>query len=146
LLKHSILATQGLPEPEFSILVENVKKPSVKPNLQPFHRLKAAYRGFLRQVFDKYGLDTLVYPQLTDLYPPLESEIEPTESTVSEANIAGTPVVVVPSTRSKAPGGGVEPFALSFMGLPNSEAKLLALAHDYEQASMLRVVPALTTA
>ncbi len=52
-------------------------------------------------------------------------------TTVSEINIAGLPGVVVPAG---AHAGGA-PFCLIFVGRPWSEARLLALAHDYEQAT-----------
>lgn len=59
-----------------------------------------------------------------------------------QCNIAGFPVVTVPSTTNVVDGAPV-PFSLVFAGLPNSEASLLALVHDYEQATLLRVVPEL---
>ena len=55
----------------------------------------------------------------------------------------GTPGVTVPSTRSDA--GPIAPFNLMFTGKLNSEAHLLALAYDYEQASQLRIVAELVS-
>ena len=55
-------------------------------------------------------------------------------------NIAGLPAVNVP-------GGEYDdgtPFSVIFVGPLWSEAKLLALAYDYEQATQHRVIPQLT--
>ena len=75
--------------------------------------------------------------------PELSSEDFITASTVYEINLAGTPLVTVPSTLSGA--GPPVPFSLAFTGKPYSEALLLALAYDYEQATQLRIVPELIT-
>ena len=64
------------------------------------------------------------------------------DALVSELYAAG---VYVPSTRGITPAGDPAPFSLAFLGLPYSEATLLALAYDYEQATMLRYVPELMT-
>ena len=55
-----------------------------------------------------------------------------------QINIMGTPAITVPSTPvdSEAP----MPFSIIFTGLTNSEADLLSLAYDYEQATQLRLV------
>lgn len=90
-------------------------------------------------------LDALIYPQLTAPYPLLYDDEEPVETTVSEVNIMGTPVVTVPSAPGTRADGTIEPFALSFTGLPNTEAELLALAYDYERAYPSRVVAELST-
>jgi amidase len=133
---------QGLPDLEASILLDNLKNPSQKPSLVPFNKIKNAYLKRLKAIFKKYDLDALVYPHTTDVLATLASGDEPAETTVSEVNIAGIPAITVPSTPNRK-GGSSVPFSLVFVGLPNSEATLLALAHDYEQASMLRQVPSL---
>ena len=46
----------------------------------------------------------------------------------------------MPSTRYNGPLGP-QPFSLAFLGQANSEPMLLALAHDYEQATQLRIIP-----
>ena len=48
------------------------------------------------------------------------------------------PVVTVPTTRLPGPP---RPASLAFIGRKFDEAKLLALAYDYEQATQLRIVP-----
>lgn len=53
---------------------------------------------------------------------------------------ACSPLVTVPSTRAAGPP---TPFSLVFVGPQYSEALLLALAYDYEQATHLRIVPKL---
>ena len=52
--------------------------------------------------------------------------------------VAGVPVVTVPTTRLPGPP---RPASLAFIGRKYDEAKLLALAYDYEQATQLRIVP-----
>ncbi len=59
------------------------------------------------------------------------------ETTVCEINIAGLPGVVVPAGRY-ASGS---PFCLIFVGPLWSEADLLGLAYDYEQATRHRAAP-----
>jgi hypothetical protein len=51
--------------------------------------------------------------------------------------------VYVPSTRGNTSAGAPAPFSLAFIGLPYDEAKLLAFAYDYEQATQLRWIPEL---
>lgn len=52
--------------------------------------------------------------------------------------VAGVPIIVVPSTRD--PAVPTRSFTLTFVGDLYSEALLLALAADYEAASRLRLV------
>jgi amidase len=55
---------------------------------------------------------------------------------------AGFPAIAVPAGRY--PGGA--PFSVTFIGRPRSDASLIGMAYAYEQASRLRVPPALTGA
>jgi len=85
----------------------------------------------------RHALDGLVFPQLRDALPPRQSNETLHETTVSEINIAGLPGVTVPAGYY-ASGS---PFSLFFVGDLWSEAALLALAYDYEQATHYRKAP-----
>ena len=60
-------------------------------------------------------------------------------TTVPEINILGTPGITVPAGYYE----DGSPFSVIFVGEPFSEAELLGLAYDYEQATMLRQAPIL---
>jgi len=122
-------------------LAASLQNPGVLPDLSEFFTLRASYLTTFNQVVDMNDLDALVFPQTTDVIPALFSSELISETTVSAINIAGLPAVTVP--------GGVyangAPFSLIFVGPLWSEATLLALAYDYEQATHHRVIPQLTT-
>ena len=126
---------QALPTLEASL-----QNPAVMPDLSDFYTLKASYLTTFNQVMQAHDLDALVFPQTTDPIPALASGDFISETTVSSVNIAGLPAVNVP-------GGEYDdgtPFSVIFVGPLWSEAKLLALAYDYEQATQHRVIPQLT--
>ena len=102
-----------------------------------FIALRAEYRRIFDRVMDAHGLDALVFPQMRAPLPPLHGGEQIAETTVSEINIAGLPGVTVPAGYH-ASGA---PFCLILVGRMWSEARLLAYAHDYEQATRHRRVP-----
>jgi amidase len=122
---------------------ESLTDPTAKPDLSGFLAVKAELNRIIDRVFKKHSLDALVYPETIKLTPRLHSDTFMDASTSFTVNVAGTPVVTVPST--VAPGPRV-PFSLAFTGPQYSEATLLALAYDYEQATQLRLVPQLAVA
>ncbi|MEM6592768.1 MAG: amidase family protein, partial [Cyanobacteria bacterium P01_C01_bin.73] len=81
-------------------------------------------------------LDALVYPMKT-LPAPFIGELSP-ESDNAFTAISGLPGIVVPAGVT---ADGL-PVSLEFSGSPFSEALLLGLAYDYEQATQHRVAPA----
>ncbi|MEM1311085.1 MAG: amidase family protein, partial [Cyanobacteria bacterium P01_H01_bin.153] len=81
-------------------------------------------------------LDALVYPMKT-LPAPFTGELSP-ESDNAFTAISGLPGIVVPAGVT---ADGL-PVSLEFSGQPFSEALLLGLAYDYEQATQHRVAPA----
>lgn len=105
-------------------------------DLSSFNRLRARYLQLFNGVMDRARLDALVFPQGTEEIGSLYGG-GVSATTVSEINIAGLPGVVVPA--GTYPNG--KPFALIFVGRKWSEARLLSLAYDYEQAAPGRVVP-----
>jgi Asp-tRNA(Asn)/Glu-tRNA(Gln) amidotransferase A subunit family amidase len=124
-----------LPETEFS-----KQNPTVPPPLRDFLGAREAYLELIDEVFTANKLDALVFPQMRDELPFLDSEGVINETTVCEINIAGVPVVTVPAG-TYASGA---PFNLVFVGRLWSEADLLALAFDFEAATNHRKAPALS--
>ncbi len=88
----------------------------------------------INDVMDKYDLDALVYPQMFKETPQLSSTDNIGATTVSEINIAGVPLVTVPAGYYKSGS----PFEIAFVGKMWSEASLLGMAYDYEQATKYR--------
>lgn len=123
-----------LPETEFS-----KQNPLSPPPIKDFLQAREAYLNVIEDVFLRHRLDALVYPQMINELPLLHSDDVINETTVSEINIAGVPVVTIPAGYY-ASGA---PFNLVFVGQMWSEADLLALAYDYEKATNHRKVPAL---
>ena len=87
-------------------------------------------------LMEELDLDALVYPMKT-LPAPFIGELSP-ESENPFTAISGLPGIVVPAGFT-ADGF---PVSLEFSGQPFSEALLLGLAYDYEQATQHRVPPA----
>lgn len=125
------------------VLQASLADPSLPPDLSEFQALRAAYRQLFQQVMDANGLDAMVLPQTTEALPGLFSDGVISETTVSALNIAGLPGLTVPAGQHAA---NKAPFSLIFVGRPFSEATLLALGHDFEQATHWRVMPQLANA
>ena len=111
--------------------------PAVPPPMTEFIALRAAYRRIFDGVMDAHGLDALVFPQMRAPLPPLHGGVPIAETTVSEINIAGLPGVTVPAGYHDSGA----PFCLILVGRMWSEARLLAYAFDYEQATRHRRAP-----
>jgi len=124
-----------LPDTAFSL-----RHPTLPPPVDAFVAAREAYLHIFEAVFAKHRLDGLVFPQMRNELPLLTSDDSINETTVSEINIAGLPAVTVPAGYY-ASGA---PFNLVFVGTLWSEADLLALAYDYEQATNHRRAPALS--
>ncbi len=124
-----------LPETAFSN-----NNPTVPPPLKDFLGAREAYLEIVEEVFAKHQLDALVFPQMREELPFLNSDGVINETTVSEINIAGMPVVTIPAGYYDSGA----PFNLVFVGKLWSEADLLALAYDYEKATNHRKAPALS--
>ena len=114
--------------------------PAVPPDMRGFADLRSRYLAIFNAVMDEHRLDALAFPQMRESLPALHGEGLIQATTVSEINVAGLPGVVVPA-------GAYEdgaPFCLILVGRPWDEARLLALAHDYEQATRHHRIPTLT--
>lgn len=124
-------------------LQQSVLQPELPPDLAAFMALRSRYLAVFNDVMDRQRLDALVFPHATQGLPPLLGTEAISETTVSAINIAGLPVVTVPGGEY---AGGKGPFSLVFVGRAWSEAALLDMAYDYEQATRHRIVPVLQPA
>ncbi len=111
--------------------------PTSPPDMSGFIRVRESYLALFNAVMEEHGLDALAFPQMRAPLPPLHGEGTIQATTVSEINVAGLPGVVVPAGYH-ADG---TPFCLIFVGRQWSEARLLALAYDYEQSTQHRRAP-----
>lgn len=121
------------------VLAQSLLDPAIPPDLGEFLAAREAYLRVVNQVLADHQLDGLVFPQSEAPLPGIFAKEEYPATTVSEINIAGLPGVTVPAGQY-ANGA---PFALIFVGRMWSEADLLGLAYDYEQATHHRIVPEL---
>jgi amidase len=86
----------------------------------------------------KHRLDAIVAPTTGPawLIDPVKGDQDTTPSATTPAAVAGYPHVTVPMGQVSG-----LPVGLSFFGTAWSDARLLALAADYEQRSRLRREP-----
>src|SRR5690606_7162586 len=106
-------------------------------DLSNFAEVRTKYLEIFNEVMDRHDLDALFFPQMYKETPLLGNNENIGATTVSEINIAGVPLVNVP-------GGYYEsgaPFSVVFVGKMWTEADLLGMAYDYEQATNHRVPP-----
>ncbi|HEY0931720.1 MAG TPA: amidase [Gemmatimonas sp.] len=114
---------------------------------QPYEQ-DAASRSFLRSrdtlvaelaaAMSAQRLDVMVYPTMP-FGAPLASDRWPdVRTTLGYGNALGLPEVSVPAGYDAL---GMPTGNISFVGLPGSDARLLSLAHAYEQASKRFVAP-----
>jgi aspartyl-tRNA(Asn)/glutamyl-tRNA(Gln) amidotransferase subunit A len=111
----------------------------VAPNQAEFIALRERYLAVFNETFHRHRLDALIFPQMRSELPALFADEAIAETTVSEINIAGLPGITVPAGYY-ASGA---PFCLVFVGTAWSEAWLIRLAYDYEQATRHRRAPRL---
>lgn len=124
-----------LPETEVSL-----NDSTTPPPLKEFVKAKEEYIRVINEIFSNHHLDGLVFPQMCDEPPLLKADSDAIiPLTVSEINIAGLPIVTVPAGYYESGS----PFNLVFIGKHWSEAELLGLAYDYEQATHHRIAPRL---
>ncbi|MEM7061649.1 MAG: amidase family protein [Cyanobacteria bacterium P01_B01_bin.77] len=109
------------------------------PDNNPNYLERLSRREFLQNatldLLEELDLDALVYPMKT-LPAPFLGELSP-ESDNPFTSISGLPGIVVPAGFT---ADGL-PVGLEFSGQPFSEALLLGLAYDYEQATQHRTLP-----
>ena len=119
---------------ELPDFVEAIKSPELPPAIPEFIEIKRKYLELFSEVFERHSLDSLVYPQMLEELPGLNSGNIILETTVGELNIAGLPAVTVPAGyyRSGAP------FGLIFLGPKWHESELINQAYSYEQKTFHR--------
>lgn len=120
--------------------VASLQAPTTPPDLSDFVALKERYLHIFDEVFTHERLDALVFPQMREELPAINTRRTIQETTVGEINIAGLPAVMVPAGYY-ASGS---PFSLIFVGRLWSEADLLAYAYGYESATQHRKIPVLS--
>ena len=103
-----------------------------------FARSRAEVTAELAASFRQQRIEAMVYPTMPFPAPRAVDNWPDIRTTLGYGNWLGLPEVSVPSGLGSdgMPGGN-----LSFVGLPGSDGRLLALAHSYEQASQRFVAP-----
>lgn len=114
--------------------VESAKSPSIPTNMTSFIELRETYLDIFNTVFDKHGLDAVIYPQMRGPLGPLHGEETIDGMVVSEVNIAGLPAVTIPAG-FYASGA---PFNLVIVARQWTEADMLAIGYAYEQGTGYR--------
>ncbi len=114
--------------------VESAKSPSKPTDMTSFIALRETYLDIFNSVFDKHGLDAVIYPQMRGPLGPLHGDETIDGMVVSEVNIAGLPAVTIPAG-FYASGA---PFNLVIVARQWSEADILAIAYAYEQGTRHR--------
>ena len=122
-----------------SAFVESAKSPSTPPDMTAFIALRETYLDIFNTVFDKHGLDAVIFPQMRGPLGSLHGEETIDGMVVSEVNIAGLPAVTIPAG-FYASGA---PFNLVIVARQWSEADILAIAYAYEQGTNHRKAPEL---
>ncbi len=122
--------------------VESARSPSTPTDMTSFIVLRETYLDTFNAVFDKHGLDAVIYPQMRGPLGPLHGEETIDGMVVSEVNIAGLPAVTIPAG-FYASGA---PFNLVIVARQWSEADMLAIAYAYEQGTRHRKPPELKKA
>lgn len=103
-----------------------------------FARSRATITAQFVESFRAQRIDAMIYPTMPFPAPRAVDNWPDIRTTLGYGNSLGFPEVSVPAGLGAdgMPGGNI-----SFVGLPGSDAKLLALAHAYEQASKRFVAP-----
>ena len=103
-----------------------------------FARSRAAVTARLAHEFRAQRIDAMIYPTMPFPAPRAVDPWPDIRTTLGYGNWLGLPEVSVPSGLG---ADGMPAGNISFVGLPGSDAKLLALAHSYERRSRRFVAP-----
>ena len=107
-----------------------------------FNEGRESFRDFFVELMERDRLDALLYPANLARPHTHEGGLERyggEPSTCEESALTGLPQVTVPGGFI---GDGRYPFGVSFLGRPWTDARMLALAYAYEQATHHRRPPA----
>jgi aspartyl-tRNA(Asn)/glutamyl-tRNA(Gln) amidotransferase subunit A len=103
-----------------------------------FARSRAAVTERLAREFRAQRVDAMIYPTMPFPAPRAVDPWPDIRTTLGYGNWLGFPEVSVPSGLG---ADGMPVGNISFVGLPGSDAQLLALAHSYERQSKRFVAP-----
>jgi Asp-tRNA(Asn)/Glu-tRNA(Gln) amidotransferase A subunit family amidase len=103
-----------------------------------FARSRAAVTAQLAYTFRAQRLDAMIYPTMPFPAPRAVDPWPDIRTTLGYGNWLGLPEVSVPTGVGS---DGMPAGNISFVGLPGSDARLLALAHSYERRSRRFVAP-----
>jgi Asp-tRNA(Asn)/Glu-tRNA(Gln) amidotransferase A subunit family amidase len=103
-----------------------------------FARSRAALTEQLARTFRAQRLDAMIYPTMPFPAPRAIDPWPNIRTTLGYGNWLGLPEVSVPTGLGS---DGMPAGNISFVGLPGSDARLLALAHSYEVRSRRFVAP-----
>ena len=103
-----------------------------------FARSRASVTAQLAETFRTERLDAMIYPTMPFPAPRAVDSWPDIRTTLGYGNWLGLPEVSVPAGLG---ADGMPAGNLSFVGLPGSDARLLALAHSYECLSRRFVAP-----
>ena len=104
-----------------------------------FARSREAVVAQLADSFRAQNIEAMVYPTMPFAAPRAVDKWPDIRTTLGYGNWLGIPEVSVPAGLGS---DGMPAGNLSFVGLPGSDARLLALAHAYERQSRRFVAPA----
>jgi Asp-tRNA(Asn)/Glu-tRNA(Gln) amidotransferase A subunit family amidase len=103
-----------------------------------FARSRATVTAQLAETFRAQRLDAMIYPTMPFPAPRAVDPWPDIRTTLGYGNWLGLPEVSVPTGLGS---DGMPAGNISFVGLPGSDAQLLALAHSFERRSMRFVAP-----
>jgi aspartyl-tRNA(Asn)/glutamyl-tRNA(Gln) amidotransferase subunit A len=103
-----------------------------------FARSRATAIAQLAETFRAQRLDAMIYPTMPFPAPRAVDPWPDVRTTLGYGNWLGLPEVSVPTGIG---ADGMPAGNISFVGLPGSDARLLALAHSYERRSKRFVAP-----
>jgi Asp-tRNA(Asn)/Glu-tRNA(Gln) amidotransferase A subunit family amidase len=103
-----------------------------------FARSRATVTAQLAETFRSQRLDAMIYPTMPFPAPRAVDPWPDIRTTLGYGNWLGLPEVSVPTGVGS---DGMPAGNISFVGLPGSDARLLAFAHSYERRSRRFVAP-----
>ena len=103
-----------------------------------FAKSRATLIAQMAEEFRAHRVDAMIYPTMPFPAPRAADPWPDVRTTLGYGNWLGVPEVSVPTGLG---ADGMPAGNISFVGLPGSDARLLALAHSYEQNSKRFVAP-----
>lgn len=114
------------------------RDPAADPAALAFARSRQAATRALADAMRRAGVAAMVYPTMPFAAPRAVDAWPDVRTPLGYGNWLGVPEVSVPAGTGT---DGMPTLNLSFVGLPGDDARLLALAHAYEQTSRRFVTP-----